>query len=155
MAQMRLLILTFVIAAIVGCSDRSTPTIAPNVTAQQQASAARLTGLKFPPGTRFLLYHRMSEEGGFPAPDDALYLKIELQASAMATFLAQVPLSSAKWTSSYPLIGDMPKWPQWQPSRIHKFRFEQFQLPRGQGLNVLIDDDKQDPKIIYVFWFET
>jgi hypothetical protein len=50
---------------------------------------------------------------------------------------------------------DIPEWPQWQPSTIHKFRFEQFQLPKGQALNVLIDDDKQDPKVVSVFWFET
>lgn len=112
-------------------------------------------GLSFPPETRFLLYHRASEGGGLPGPDDAVHLKIELPASALASFLAQAPLSSAKWTSSHPLIADMPKWPQWQPSKIQKFRFEQFQLPKGQALNILIDDDHEDPKVIYLVWFET
>ena len=154
---MRLLILTLAIATLVGCTDGSIPTVAPNVTAQQQASAAKSMGLTFPPETRFLLYHCASEDGGFglPAPDDSVHLKIELPASAMASFLAQAPLSSPKWTSSHSLITDMPKWPQWQPSKIQKFRSEQFQLPKGQGLDVLIDDDKDDPKVVYLFWFET
>jgi hypothetical protein len=151
---MRLPILIFAIAALAGCSDSSTPTVAPNVTAQQQASAAKSMGLTFPPETRFLLYHRASKDGGLPGPDDAVHLKIELPASAMANFLAQAPLSSAKWRSSHSLT-DMPKWPQWQPSKILNFRFEQFQLPKGQALNVLIDDDKDDPKDVYLFWFET
>ena len=112
-------------------------------------------GLTFPLETRFLLYHRASEDGGLPRPDDAVHLKIELPASALACFLAQAPLSSAKWTSSRSLIGDVPKWPQWQPSKIQKFRFEQFQLPKGQTLNALIDDDREGPKVVYLFWFET
>ncbi len=76
-------------------------------------------------------------------------------AAALATLLAQPPLSSAKWMSSHPLITDVPKWPEWQPSKVKKFRFEQFQLPKGQALNVLIDDDRDDPKVVYLFWFET
>ena len=115
-------------------------------------------GLSFPPETRFLLYHRVSEDDGplsLPTPDDAVHLKIELPASALANFLSQAPLSSAKWTTSLPGITDVPKWPQWQPSKIRKFRFAQFQLPHGQALNVLIDDDREDPKGVYLFWFET
>lgn len=110
--------------------------------------------LTFPPETRFLLYHRASEDGGLPAPDDAVHLKIELPASALASFLAQAPLSSAKWTTTHSLIADVPQWPQWQPSKVQKFRFEQFDLPNGQSLNVLIDDDN-DTKVVYLFWFET
>lgn len=151
---MRILILILAIATPAGCSDTSTRTVTPNVTAQQRTSAAKSMGLTFPPGTRFLLYHRASEDGGLPGPDDAVHLKIELPASAMANFVAQAPLSSAKWASSHSLT-DMPKWPQWQPSKIQKFRFEQFQLPKGQALNVLIDDDTDDPKVVYLFWFET
>jgi len=152
--QIRFLI-TLAIATVAGCSDSSSPTVTPNVTAAQQASASRSMRLSFPPETRFLLYHRVSEDGGLPAPDDAVHLKIELPASSLAKLLAQAPLSSAKWTSTHPLLPDVPRWPQWQPSRIQKFRFGQFQLPKGQSLNVLIDDDREEPKVFYLFWFET
>lgn len=152
--QMRILALIFALA-ILGCSGSSPPTASPNVTPQQQASAAKSMGLAFPSETRFLLYHRASEHGGLPGPDDAVHLKIELPASSLAVFLTQPPLSTAKWTSKNSQIADVPKWAQWQPSRIQKFRCEQFQLPKGQALNVLIDDDKDDPKVIYLFWFET
>jgi hypothetical protein len=153
--QIRILILILAMLTLAGCTDGATPTVAPNVTAQQQASAAASMGLTFPPETRFLLYHRASEDAGLPGPDDAVHLKVELPASAMANFLAQAPLSPAKWTSSHPLITNMPKWPQWQPSKIQKFRFAQFQMPKGQWMNVLIDDDKADLKVVYLVWFET
>jgi hypothetical protein len=152
---MRLFFIILAIVALAGCSDGSTPTVAPNVTAQQQASAARSMGLTFPLETRFVLYHRASEDGWLPGPDDAVHLKIELPASALAGFRAQAPLSSAQWTSRDPQITDMPKWPQWQPSKVQKFRFGQFQLPKGQWLNVLIDDDQDAPKVVYLVWFET
>ena len=156
--QMRSIIVIIIalgIAAIAGCSGGSSPTVAPNVTTQQQASASKSMGLTFPKETHFLLYHRASEDGGLPGSDDAVHLKIELPASALATFLAQEPLSSAKWTSSNALITDVPKWSEWQPSRIKKFRFEQLLLPKAQALNVLIDDEKDGPKVVYLFWFET
>jgi len=113
-------------------------------------------GLSFPPETRFLLYHRASDKQGFlPAPDDAVHLKIELPAPALAALLTQAPLSSANWTDTRPLITDIPDWPEWRPSKIKKFRFEQFELPKGQALNMLIDDDRDDTKVVYLFWFET
>ncbi|MBI1335447.1 MAG: hypothetical protein GC164_00620 [Phycisphaera sp.] len=148
----------YVIIAIVllaGCSDRSAPTVAPNVTAKQQAGAAASMGLTFPQGTRFLFYHRASEAGGLPGPDDAVHLKIELPASLLTDFLAQPPLTNARWTGGHSLMTDMLNWPQWKPSSVTKFRSEQFQLPHGQGLNVLIDDDQADPKVVYLLWFET
>jgi hypothetical protein len=153
---MRLLpILIFTLVSLAGCSD-SSPTIAPNVTSQQQASASQSMGLSFPPATKFLLYNRASEQGGFlPAPDDAVHLKVEIPAGAMGQFLAQAPFSSASWTSSRSWITDMPNWSDWQPSTIQNFRSEQFDLPNGEALNVLIDDESQDPKIVYLFWFQT
>lgn len=150
-----LLLVSLGIATLGGCSDGSSATVAPDVTAEQQASASRSMRLSFPPETRFLLYHRASEQGGLPGPDDAVHLKIELPASALERLLAQSPLSSASWTSRDPLIMDEPKWPEWQPSKIKKFRFRQFELPKGQALEVLIDDDRDDPKVLYLFWFET
>jgi hypothetical protein len=150
----RLIAITLFATTLAGCSGASSPTVAPNVTAQQGASAGRSMGLSFPPETRFLLYHRASE-GGLPAPDDAVHLKIELPASSLATLLSQSPLLSAKWTSSRPLITDVPKWTEWKPSKIKNFRCEQFQLPNGQALNMLIDDDRDDTKVVYFFWFET
>jgi hypothetical protein len=151
----RLIAVTLFATTLIGCSGASSPTVAPNVTARQQESASRSMGLSFPPETRFLLYHRGSDARSFlPAPDDAVHLKIELPAQALARFLNQSPLSSAKWTSSHPLT-DVPQWPAWQPSKIKKYRCEQFHFPNGQALNVLIDDDRDDPTTVYLVWFET
>jgi hypothetical protein len=152
---MRLLSCCLAFSFLTRCSGGSSPTVAPNVTAQQQASASMSMGLTFPAQTRSLLYHRANESGGLPTPDDAVHLKIELPASALPTFLAQAPLSTAKWSNKPAQMQDKPNWPQWQPSQIQNNRFEQFQLPKGQALNVLIDDDQADPKTIYLVWFET
>lgn len=113
-------------------------------------------GLSFPPDTRFLLYYRSKENSGFfPQPDDSVFLKIEFSEPALGIFLAQAPLSSAKWSSFHPETYDMPHWPDWQPSKVKKFRSEQFDLPKAQALNVLIDDEREDTKVVYLQWFET
>lgn len=139
-----------------GCDAEPSPTLAPNVTSQQQSGASASMGLSFPPETKFLLYYRSSETPGFlPAPDDSVFLKIELPAPALRKFLEQAPLSSAKWSGVGSHIYDIPKWPDWQPSKVKKFRSEQFGLPNAQALNVLIDDDREDTKIVYLQWFET
>lgn len=138
-----------------GCFFGTSPTVAPDVTAEQQARASRSMGLSFPPQTRFLLYHRAKEgRQPMPMPDDHLHLKIELPASELAGFLAQAPLASAQWSSTDSWIPDMPNWPQWQPSKIQKFRFADFELPGHDGLGVLIDDDQSDPKQVYLLWLD-
>ncbi len=152
----RLLVISLLSTSLFGCFGSNTPTVAPHVTAAQQISASTLMGLSFPAETQFLLYHRARDEPSLlPAPDDAVHLKLKLPASAAAKLLAQTPLSSAAWESQHPLIFDQPTWPDWQPSRIRKFRFAQFQLPKAQVLNVLIDDDRDDIKTVYLEWFET
>jgi hypothetical protein len=152
----RLLALSLLATSLVGCFGSAAPTVAPNVTAAQQINASKLTGLSFPAETQFLLYYRASDEPSLlPAPDDAVQLKIELPASAAAELLAQAPLSSAAWESHHPLITDQPTWPDWRPSKIRRFRFAQFQLPKAQVLSVLIDDDRDDIKVVYLEWFET
>lgn len=159
-------ILSISLAVVAGCSDSSTPapttspttapaTTASTVPAAQQASAAKSMGLTFPAETRFAFYQRASEQSRMPGPDDAVNLKIELPAASLATFLAQPPLSTAKWSSDHSSMPNLPTSTDWQPSKAHKFRYQQFQLPKGQGLNVLIDDDNAETKVIYLFWFET
>jgi hypothetical protein len=142
-------------ATLAGCSGASVPTLAPNITAQQHTGAGQSMGLSFPPETRFLLYHRQSEQGGLPGPDDAVHLKIELPSSALAAFLDQPPFVSAKWSSSDSRVTDVAKWPEWRPSQVKQFRSEQFKLPNGEAIQVLIDDDQEETKVVYLFWFET
>lgn len=137
-----------------GCSARTS--VAPQVSVEQQAAASRAMGLSFPPETKFLFYHRESDHPGLlPAPDDMMYLKIELPASALPKLLAQAPLSSGEWSSTRPEIYDMPNRPEWRPSQIKKYRSRQFRLPDAEGLNALIDEDQEATKVVYLMWFET
>ena len=52
---------------IVGCGD-SSPTVAPNVTPQQQSVAPQSMGIAFPPSTRFLFFDHIQ------SMDDAIWL---------------------------------------------------------------------------------
>ncbi|MFT3786764.1 MAG: hypothetical protein QM770_11455 [Tepidisphaeraceae bacterium] len=140
---------------LLGCSDDGA-TLAPNVSAEQQAVASRMMGLKFPPETRFLFYHRAKEDRDLlPAPDDSLHVKIELRGPALTTFLSQPPLNEATWKSTAVLLGDTGRWKEWKPSGVQKFRSDKFEWPKSKFLHVLIDDDREDTKVVYLFWFET
>ena len=151
-----LLIIALLAATLSGCSNSSRPAAPPAVTPQQQASAAKSMGLTFPGDARFLFYHRMSENERFmPAPDDAVYLKIALSPASLDAILKQPPLSSAKWVGKLSNMHDSSDWPAWQPSKVKKFRFQQFDLPSAECLNVMIDDDNDEVKVVYLFWFQT
>lgn len=152
----RRLACSLVAAVAIGCTGTSGPTVSPHVSAAQQSSASASMGLSFPPETRFLLYHRASEKPGLvPAPDDVIHLKIELPPAAAATFLAARPFVDAKWDSRARLISDVPEWREWQPSAVKKSRSSQIALPKGEALNVLVDEDRPEKTIVYLVWFET
>jgi hypothetical protein len=113
-------------------------------------------GIRFPPGTRFLLYHRASEEPGLlPTPDDAIHLKIELPRPMVAKFLEQSPLSTAHWQTAQRWVNDLSAWPEWKPGRVDKFRSARIELPLGKFLIVLIDEDRDGTAVVYLMWFET
>ena len=135
---------------ISGCFGAAAPTVAPNVTHQQQATAARAMGLTFPPGTKFFFYLR--ESGG---PDDAIFLKVELPAAAMPGFLASPTFTGSEWSQDSRSVSDVADWSAWRPSKAVKFRSGQVSLPNAEYLNVLIDDDRQDAEVIYLQWFQT
>lgn len=147
---------SLVAAVALGCTSASGPTVSPHVSAVQQASAAASMGLSFPPDTKFLLYHRASEEPGLvPGPDDAVHLKIELPAALAAEFLSVGPFSDARWDATATSITDVPGWRAWKPSAVKKFRSSQIAFPMGEALEVLVDEDDPDTTIVYLLWFET
>lgn len=145
-----LTLLTVYGCLIAGCYGETAPSVSPNVTAKQRAHASASTGLTFPPGTQFLLYH-----SDLRGPDDAVSLKISLNKADFEAFLGQPAFASAMWRDTYASITDVPGWSQWQPSKVTKYRFEQFELPKAECLSLLIDDDQDDPKVVYLFWHQT
>ena len=147
---------SLVAAVAIGCMAASGPTVSPHVSAAQQSSASASMGLSFPPETQFLLYHRASEQPGLvPGPDDTVHLKIELPSAVAAKFLAARPFSEATWNAGAKLIADVPDWREWQPSTVKTSRSSQIALPKGEALNVLVDEDHPDKTIVYLVWFET
>lgn len=136
---------------VCGCGPSDEPTLAPNVTASQQTDASQSMGLTFPAGTRFLLYHRTD------GLDDAIWLKIELTPNDLASLLSQPVLSAASWsgTQIQAWNADFPECSEWAPSKVKKYRTAQIRLPKAEVLNVLIDDDPDDVKLVYLFWHQT
>ena len=135
---------------ICGCFGGTAPTVAPHVTPQQQATAARAMGLTFPPATKFLFYLR--ESGG---PDVAILLKVEVPTAAMPGFLASPAFAGTAWSQDDRSVSDVSDWPAWRPSKAVKFRSDQLSLPNAEYLNVLIDDDRPETKVIFLQWFQT
>ena len=151
-------IVAFSLIAVVGlgCVGASRPTVSPRVSVAQQSSAAASMGFSFPPETQFLLYHRASEELSLlPGPDDTVHLKIELPSAIAAKFLSDRPFSEAKWDMNAKLVHDVADWRDWQPSKVKKSRSSQIALPKGEALNVLVDEDHPEKTIVYLVWFET
>lgn len=129
------------------------PTVAPNITAQQQHIASAAMGLTFPSQTKFLFYWRAKDGWQLPFPDDFMCLKIEMPAAALDTFLSQSAFDKAEWESAddIPMSGKS-EWPDWQPDKFKAGRRAYCELPTNDGLNILIDDDRQDIKTIYLIW---
>lgn len=141
---------------VVGCINDPKPTVAPNVSIDQQRYAADSMSISFPPETQFLLYYRASDEPSrLPGPDDAVHLKIELPVAAAAKFLSMRPFADADWSTKSSTVHDVPNWKEWSPTSAKTFRSSQIALPKGQALNILVDEDGLNKITMYLVWFET
>lgn len=119
------------------------------MTAQQQAQASKDVRLAFPPATKYLVYY---EENGI---DASTYLKVELSAVDLATFLQQQPLAGASWQAEGAWAVQNEGIPDWNPQKVARFRFQSFQLPNAEALRVLIDETDEQSKVVYLMWFST
>lgn len=116
--------------------------IFPNVTAEQQQTAARLTRLTFPAGTVFEYYHLK----GF----QDLYLSavVRFPRRELAAFLESGPLRTAKFSTTERAVtrdfggGD--------PAAVTRFRSASVQIPPNDWLSVLIDDADPDTVTVYL-----
>ena len=140
---------------LLGCAGAPWPTLAPDRSVALQARAAAAMGLTFPPDTRFLVLRRASDGPALFRLDDSIHLKIALSSASAARFLAARPFSDARWDAGTRWVHDEPNWPDWRPSRVQPFRSAQIALPKGEFLDVLVDEDGLEPVIVYLVWFET
>jgi len=114
-----------------------------NVTPQQVEKAEKAMQVKFPPSTKFLLFHREM--------DVAIFLKIQLPKSDLVQFLDKPIFKSAKWKDSQPL-GALDIDPMWKPDKAIQYRVAEIPLANRQFLDVEIDDGSPEPKSIYLAW---
>lgn len=115
--------------------------IYPNVTAEQQRTAARLTRLTFPPGTVFEFYHLE----GF----QDLYLSavVRFPRRDLAAFLASGPLRDAKFSTTVRAVTrDLGGF---DPAAVTRFRSASVEIPPNDSLTVLIDD--ADPHTVTIY----
>lgn len=114
-----------------------------HVTKEQQRKAEEAMRLTFPASTEFLLFHRELEA--------AIYLKIRLPKADLSALLGQPGMKSAHWSTTSGM-GALDIDPTWLPSSVRNYRAATINLPKEQLLDVEIDDDKADPKTVYLAW---
>lgn len=113
---------------------------------KQLAEFVRNAGITLPQSTQAIGW---KESRGM---DDALWLKIEMPTSDLASFLATSPFRSGglETNQTYHLYHFSDFW-QAPPAR---YRVGQAALPNARTLNMVIDDTGSTNTAVYMMWFE-
>jgi hypothetical protein len=151
-----LLACSVAIAVLPGCGD--TPS-----TEDALAVSAEAMCLVFPPSTRVLGYYHAKDPANrrfeiIPSPDDAIWLKSEMDRKDVEAFLATSPLAGKTLTQTdRGMIGILPGQSWWDADRPGHFRTGRAALPQaGAGyLDILIDMDGGERATVYLMWYTT
>jgi hypothetical protein len=143
-----------VIVVLRGCG--STPS-----TEDALAVSAKVMRLTYPPNTQVLGYFHAEDPANrrfemIPSPDDAIWLKIEMDRKDVESFLATSPFAGEPLTETdRGAIFWPPDQPWWDADRSGRFRSGQATLPQARYLNILIDLDSGERAVIYLMWHTT
>lgn len=119
-----------------------------DITAEHRRIAGALTGISFPPSTKFDFFRRTEGLG-----DDSASFKVRVTTVDLDAILAQPPLAGESWRTDRRYVYDA-NWTGWSPGAASHFRSAQFQLPGLTVLSLLIDDSSDDTKVVYINWNE-
>jgi hypothetical protein len=124
-------------------------------------TSAAITGLVFPASAKVLTYYHTKAPANtqrdiLPAPDDSLWLKVEMDRADLGAFLASPPLVGATWdTSTRPDLFTPPNPTGWTPESLTPFTTCEVKTPKNAGhLRVLVDTGTGTPAIVYLVWFQ-
>jgi hypothetical protein len=142
------------VSSSLGCTGRSfggnQEARAGAVTAEDLRECSSKMQIAFPPSTRALNIMRVT--GG---PDDAIYLKVEIDRNDLDALIRNSPFASAELRSDrrYVLKERSLSW--WDPEGVNNYKSGQVSLPDAKYLNILLDLDSNERIPIYLQWGET
>lgn len=105
--------------------------------------------LTFPASTRAL--NAAAETGG---PDDAVYLKVEMDKQDLETFVKNSRFANAALRSDQSPIHNRIDLTWWNPDGAKTYKSGQVRLPSNDVLNILIDFDYDKKVVVYLLWYE-
>lgn len=148
-----LLVLFVALAALPGCGS-------PASTEDPLAISAEAMNLTFPPSTRALGYYHVKDPANrrfeiIPGPDDAIWLKIEMDRKDVDSFLAVSPFAGEPLAETDRGTTGPSDQPWWDADRRGRFRSGQATRPQARYLNILIDMDGGERAVIYLEWYTT
>ena len=147
------MVLSLALAALPGCGS---PPSAEN----PLAISAEAMNLTFTPSTLALGYYHVKDPANrrfeiIPSPDDAIWLKIEMDRRDVESFLATSPFAGEPLTETDRGATGPPDQPWWDANRSGRFKSGQATLPQGRYLSILIDLDSGERAVIYLAWHTT
>lgn len=109
----------------------------------------KLMQITFPESTRPL--NSYVEISG---PDDAVYLKVEIDQKDLDTLISKSPFSTAEFRSDQTRLQNMNSIKWWTPGSAKNFKSSHVRFEDGDVLNILVDLDNAQKPIVYLQWHE-
>ena len=154
MSRVDLLLVTCFLGAVLsGCAtvwSGGRSSAEPDVTKEKLQQYEKVMHLTFPGSTRGLNAREVT--GG---PDDALYLKVEIDKDELDSFLKKSPFADANLRNDQKFVGNEKGQTWWQPDDVKSYKSGQVSLTQGEVLNILLDLDQDKKVVIYLLWHET
>ena len=143
------LLLGLVVSSCAGVGTGDKEYSEKGITREMLLKIGKAMQITFPESTRPLNVY--SEISG---PDDALYLKAEIDPKDLDTLISKSPFATAEFRTDETRLqsSNSRKW--WNPTDVKNFKSSWVRLADGNVLTILIDFDNAQKPIVYLLWFE-
>lgn len=148
-----LITLLFVVLGCTACNaalNRKSQLSEKDITAEKLHQYERLMHVTFPASTRAL--NAAAETDG---PDDAVFLKVEMDKQDLDTFVKNSPFVNTPLKSDERSLDNEKDLTWWNPDGAKTYKSGQVRLPANDVLNIPIDFDQDRKIIVYVLWYDT
>jgi hypothetical protein len=116
-----------------------------DITREKLQQYERSMHLTFPGSTRAL--NAAYESGG---PDDAVFLKVEMDKQDVEAFVKNSPFANANLRSDQSPIHNRQDLPWWDPDGAKTYKAGQVILPSNGALNMQVDLDDEMKAVVYL-----
>lgn len=140
------ILITFVVLALVGCTQSSKPVIT-KPTPAQITEFIRNATITLPASAQSVGWR---EERGM---DDALWSQLRIPRGDVQSLLDASPFRSSKFnTNDNALVF---KFQDFLPTPPVRYRCAEQELPKARFLNIIIDESDATNAVVYLMWHET